>query len=174
MSTHHIAALFLLALLFAASTCKQPLLSDAYNLQKPDKVIQLPKALTEISGLTYLGDGRIAAVQDEKGQLFVINTTTGEIESKDKFGKKGDYEGISLVDSTIYSVENTGTIHQISLSGKVEELEKYKTKLSGKNDVEGLCYHKPSNSLLLACKRQSGKKKHKKGRSRMLYRFLFL
>ncbi len=162
--------LVLIALIIVAISCKQTLLNDKYNLQNPDQIIQLSKSLTEISGLTYIGNGKIAAVQDEKGQLFIIDTKTGEVISKDKFGKNGDYEGIALVGNTVYSVESTGTIHQISLSGKVKELEKYNTKLSGKNDVEGLCYHAPSNSLLLACKGQSGKKKHKKG-VRSVYAF---
>ncbi len=155
-------AIFPLVLFYIAACQQQDLLSGKYNLQQPDKVIRLPKTLTEISGLADLKNGRLAAIQDEKGILFVINVETGEIESTDEFGKNGDYEGLTIVEDNIYCVESTGKIHEISLTDKTKVPEKYKTWLSSKNNVEGLCYHKTSNSLLLVCKEQSGRKKHKK------------
>lgn len=163
-------AIFPLVLFYIAACDQQDLLSGKYNLQQPDKVIRLPKTLTEISGLADLKNGRLAAIQDEKGILFVVNVETGKIESTDEFGKNSDYEGLTIAEENIYCVENTGKIHEISLIDKTKAAEKHKTWLGSKNNVEGLCYHKASNSLLLVCKEQSGRKKHKKG-TRGIYAF---
>ncbi|MFK8161503.1 MAG: hypothetical protein AB8H12_03485, partial [Lewinella sp.] len=50
----------------------------AFNFDRPDIVVDLPKDLKEISGLApWRTNDEVLAVQDEDGILFVLNTNTG-------------------------------------------------------------------------------------------------
>ena len=67
---------------------------------------ELPDILYEVSGIAYMGDQKIAAVQDEKGIIFVYNLSTSSIEKEILFGEDGDYEGIALAGSTAYVLKS--------------------------------------------------------------------
>lgn len=139
-------------------TTKGPYLLN-YHLDQPDAVFKLPSRLEEISGLSIGNQGQsLLAIQDEDGEVFVINKETGKVEREFKFWKDGDYEGIEAVGNTIYVVKSTGTIYKITEKKGEEEPEvvKYNTFLDGGNDVEGLAYDPVANQLLLACKAQAG------------------
>ncbi len=125
-----------------------------YNLKEPDQEFDLPDILEEISGLSFDKNfEKLYAVQDEKGIIFIINKTTGEIEKEIEFHKDGDYEGIEVVGDVVYVVKSTGTIYEVKNAGKEDqEKEKYNLFLSRENDVEGLCFDEESNMLLMACK----------------------
>ena len=70
-----------------------------YQLTEPDKSWKLPKKLIEISGLSYIDKHRVACVQDEKGNIYIINIETGEIETKIDSGNDGDYEDIEKIEN---------------------------------------------------------------------------
>jgi len=78
-----------------------------YTLDKPDKVFELPNKLKEISGLGIdTTDAYLYAVQDEEGDIFVIDITTGKevrdlgkptqkrTKHKFNFSKSSDVEGL--------------------------------------------------------------------------------
>src|SRR3712207_2389739 len=48
-----------------------------YSFDAPAASMPLPAELKEISGLTVLADGRLAAVQDEQGVLYLLNAESG-------------------------------------------------------------------------------------------------
>lgn len=126
-----------------------------YRLLKPDKVQSLPPKLNEISGLSIMDDGRFACVQDEKGNIYVLNFETAEIEKKINFADHGDFEGLTLVGTTAWALKSNGNLFRVKNFMEGEEVlraKKYETKLSKKNDSEGLAYDKNTNSLLIACK----------------------
>jgi uncharacterized protein YjiK len=128
-----------------------------YNLSEPSHTINFANAdLKEISGLSATEDPNVfCAVQDEKGTVFFIDAAGGgAILNKVEFKDKGDFEGVELVRKTIYAVKSDGDIYEISNweNSKTPKIEKYKTPLKSINDVEGLCYDKSKNALLLACK----------------------
>ena len=144
----------------------------AYNLESPVQSFSLAKSLEEISGLSLTLDSNLlCAVQDENGFLFYINKNTGKIDKKIRFHKDGDYEGIEMVDKDIYVAKSTGTLYRISqLETDSLKVTKYKSFLSKKYEVEGLCYHHQKNSLLLACKSKAGEGDFFKLK-RAIYRF---
>jgi uncharacterized protein YjiK len=134
-----------------------------YDLNGADnKVIYLPNVLKEASGIAYLDESHILTHNDEKGLVYKINITSGKVIAEFSIGKKEiekDFEGIALVDDSVYLVSSNGTLFKFSLfNGKDNiEYEKITTPLSSKNNVEGLCYYENTNSLLLACKSNPGK-----------------
>jgi uncharacterized protein YjiK len=72
---------------------------------------------------------------------------------------KKDFEGIAVVKDSFFLVTSSGVIYKFSYldNEKNVDYKKFKTILSTKYNVEGLCYDKATNSLLLACKEYSGK-----------------
>jgi len=125
-----------------------------YTLDKPEKEFELPNKLKEISGLGIDSTGAyLYAVQDEEGDIFVINKETGKVKDQIKFHKEGDYEGIEFANDLMYIVKSTGTLYEVHDLGKpTQKRTKHKFKLSKSSDVEGLGYDPVTNSLLLSCK----------------------
>jgi len=125
-----------------------------YILSKPTNSWELPKSLVEISGLSYIDKHRLACVQDEKGNIYIFNTETGDIERKIDFGNDGDYEGIEIINKDAWILKSNGTLYKVSnfMNDAETEVNKYTTVLSGKNDSEGLAYDPVNNNLLIACK----------------------
>jgi uncharacterized protein YjiK len=125
-----------------------------YHLDEPMKSLELPSKLKEISGLDIIDQkALLAVVQDEKGNLYLVNKYDGKIETKIDFGKDGDYEGVEIVGNAGYVVNSSGTIYEITdISQERSTINKYNTFLKSINDVEGLAYDSKNNCLLLACK----------------------
>jgi uncharacterized protein YjiK len=114
---------------------------------------EVPAILKEISGIVYLSKNRFACIQDETGTIFIFNTALGKIEKEIVFTYHGDFEGIALVKTTAYALRADGTLFEVqhynSTGLKVIE---HPNQLSRKENVEGLCYDKKHNRLLLAVK----------------------
>jgi uncharacterized protein YjiK len=125
-----------------------------YRLDEPDAVFGLSYRLEEISGLSISPDGEsLIAINDELGVIFFLSKNSGKILRTINFGKSGDFEGIEAVGDTIYTVKSNGNIYKIAntANAKTEAIH-FKTKLSAKNNVEGLGYDSVHHYLLLACK----------------------
>ncbi len=125
-----------------------------YDLDNPTDKITLPNKLKEISGLGIDATGQyLYAVQDEEGDLFIIDRKTGKVEEQIKFHKEGDYEGIEFIKDRAYIVKSTGTIYEIHDIGKpTQKRTKHKFDFSKSSDVEGLGYDPIENTLLVSCK----------------------
>ncbi|MFC2112633.1 SdiA-regulated domain-containing protein [Bacteroidota bacterium] len=147
--------------------------SFPYNLSQPDTEYKLPSYLEEISGLSYCQSGKLACVQDEKANIYVLELGKKLNISTYKFGKDGDYEDIAVVGKTVYVIRNDGSIYRVkNFMEEDKKVKKYKTALSAKNDTEGMAFDPLSNSLLIACKGSPsiGKDNINKG-YRAVYRF---
>ena len=111
---------------------------------------EMPKELDEISGITWLGENRIACVQDEEGIIFIYNLASSAVEKKVTFSKSGDYEGITVVDSTAFVLRSDGELYEIvNFLNNNFEVKIHKTPFSGKNNMECLTFDKENNRLLL-------------------------
>jgi hypothetical protein len=64
----------------------------------------MPKELTEISGLSYKDEKHFACVQDELGKIFIYNTASSSVEKEISFGAAGDYEGLAVVDKNYLGI----------------------------------------------------------------------
>ncbi len=125
-----------------------------YELAEPDQKWELPKKLVEISGLSMIDEHRLACIQDEKGNVYIFNLQSGEVERKIYFGEDGDYEGVEIIDKNAWILKSNGTLYEVMNYLEVENpgSTKYPTELSKKNDAEGLAYDPISHTLLIACK----------------------
>lgn len=113
----------------------------------------LPKDLTEISGLAYLDADRFACVQDETGIVFIYNTATSSIEKEIPFAGAGDYEGLAVVNGTAWVVRSDGHLFEIStLTDAKPVVKEYNTPLTVEQNIEGLCYDQKNSRLLVAIK----------------------
>jgi len=113
----------------------------------------LPKELTEISGLSNIDDKRFACVQDELGKIFIYNIASSSVEKEIPFGPVGDYEGLAVVGETIWVLRADGNLFEVSsISTAKPPVKEYGTPLTMKQDSEGLCYDKKNNRLLIAIK----------------------
>jgi len=128
-----------------------------YAFDAPEASLPLADDLKEISGITVLPDGRLAAVQDEDGILYLLNPETGDIEERLRFGGTDDYEGIEAAGDRLFVLKSNGTL--IELVGWEQgepQVREYKTHLKGKNDTEGIGYDAAHNRLLVVTKEDPG------------------
>lgn len=138
-----------------------------YALGAPTNVLSLGNELEEVSGITLLPNGMMAAIQDEEGYVYYLNPSTGEVADRKKFGKNGDYEDIAYANGLLYVLESDGDLHWFPWEGG--EAEKIENDLETDNDTEGLCYHADSQQLWIACKEDAGLKGKKIKDTRSVY-----
>jgi uncharacterized protein YjiK len=132
-----------------------------YDLQRPDRVLKLPEVLNEISGISFLGEDQLAAVQDEKGTVFFISGITGKIEKEFTFGGNGDYEDIALSKKGPIVLRSDGMLFSIDFSKqKANMVKQIKTPLDDKNDSEGLYLFRGDTRIWIACKEEPGLEKN--------------
>ncbi|MBM2840635.1 MAG: hypothetical protein HW412_1163 [Bacteroidetes bacterium] len=134
-----------------------------YNLDDRNPTqFNLPRRLSEASGLAFSPDGRLFCHNDELGIVFQVNYTDGSIVKQFSLGRiavRADFEGIAIAGEWFYLASSNGNIYEFKEgknSGRVS-YEVYKTPLNPNNDVEGLEYDGESRCLLLACKGDPGK-----------------
>ena len=122
-----------------------------YDLHHPDSTYKLDKSLYEISGLTYIAPNTLGAIEDESGWLYWLDTRSGEILEKIKFGKKGDYEAVEFINDRYFVIESKGDLHTFKVRKKeAKNVQIIDTGFSGKNDVEGMGHQ--VSQLWFACK----------------------
>ncbi len=126
-----------------------------YTLDAPDRSLPLADELKEISGLSLSpAPSKLAALQDETGQCYLLDKQTGKADPPIFFKADGDFEGIEWKGDTLYAVRSKGTIYEVIHPGtEVQKVIKYETGLTrDSNDVEGLCLSTDRTQLWLACK----------------------
>ena len=123
----------------------------------------LPEELKEISGIAYMDNNRFACVQDEKGIIFIYNHGSNAIEKQIPFRGAGDYEAIAVNGNTAFVATADGELFEVNIAGGNTAVKKHKTGLTAAHDVEGLCYDKNNNRLLLAGKNDDPANKNYKG-----------
>ena len=142
-----------------------------YNFNSPDNTIELADELREISGLSVFNEHQLIAINDELGVVYFMNKTTGVIVHTQDIGPKGDYESIEKVGDILYVLQNNGDILRYNFTTQ-QQLDRIKTKLKSKNDIEGLTYDKVNNRLLLAAKGKPYIKSNKRENSvKSIYAF---
>ncbi len=129
-----------------------------YNMDDPIAVFEMDHELREISGLSIVpGRSLLAAVQDEEGDIYLLDKTSGKLIDQIDFWKDGDYEGVEVISDRFYAVKSSGTVYEVLRLGQDDqETIKYNDFLNDDYDVEGLAYDPLENRLLLACKGKAG------------------
>jgi len=149
--------------------------SFTYHLAFPDQKVLLPPILKEISGIAVIDSVRLAGIQDEDGRVFIFRISDGVIEKTIPFSENGDYEDIVITQEAIWVLKSNGTIYSIKQNDTTSpSVTRFKTRLTARNDCEGLCYMPVLNCLLIACKGSPALKKDPPATDcRAIYRFSF-
>lgn len=131
-----------------------------YDFSKP-YVYSLPSLLDEISGVIYYPkDSSVFAIQDEKGWLFKIHLRRPLQVERWKFSNSGDYEDLSLVDSTFYVLKSKGVLEKFKFSSADSmTFQSFKVPSDEKNEFETLYYDSSLHQLILICKNCEDDKK---------------
>lgn len=144
---------FLFLCLSCQSNGKKPNNLAKPEVAKNDKVYIVPHYLKEISGISFVGDSVVAAIEDERGVLYFYDLTKEDTIKTYPFAKEGDYEDVAVVNNTLYIVTSTGHILEIgNFRDHPLPTKTYNTPLKSKNNIEGLAYDKDNNRLLVAVK----------------------
>jgi SdiA-regulated len=146
-------------LLFFLAACNNPgkknKTPEAYDLNNPEKFI-MPGNLLEISGICfYKGNpDTVYAIQDEDGKLFRM--AWGNKKSyPTKFGKKGDYEDVTIINETVFVLRADGTLFSFpkTATGQAEAGSVIEWKeLIPKGEYEGMYGNDATRKLYIICK----------------------
>jgi uncharacterized protein YjiK len=148
--------LYILFLVFLSCTGKKDFKSPrGYDLNKPEK-FSMPESINEISGISFYKGNKdtLYAEQDEKADLFYLHLgdkKAGHV----KFGKKGDYEDIAIVNEQVILLRSDGTLFSFPFSERHQEevaAVKEWDKLLPAGEFEGLYADEKNNRLYVLCK----------------------
>jgi len=123
-----------------------------YSFQKMKK-INLSKELEEISGLEWVSDEELWAIEDESSIIYVLNPKTGEIINQQKFAKNADIEEIMVYEGIAWALQSNGTIYQVdepfneSINTTIHNFP-----FKGKNDFEAFIKSNQDPLLWIFCK----------------------
>lgn len=126
-----------------------------YDLAKPTRY-NMPDILQEVSGIAF-NKGKndfIYAQQDEDGKLFKLPLGS-KYETVTKFGKKGDYEDVAIVNDWVILLKSNGSLYAFPLAEtkKTETTNvKASEKLLPKGEYEGMYADETNNKLYVLCK----------------------
>lgn len=125
-----------------------------YRLDQPDRRYELPSELEEISGLSFVSPHTLACINDEKGVVFFFDLMTGKIRNALDFGRKGDFEGVELVDGMVLILRSDGRLMRLPQSDTLSPgtPERFDTGLGSRYDAEGLGFDPISGQVLIAVK----------------------
>jgi hypothetical protein len=107
--------------------------------------------LLEISGLAWVDSNRIAAVNDERGELYLVDLANGAHTST-KFAGKGDYEELVKTDSSWFILESNGDLHEVDMNSGRHK--KYKFDLEKKIEFESMVWYNRQHKLVIISKEQ--------------------
>jgi hypothetical protein len=127
-----------------------------YAFDQPEEK-QLPSDLTEISGINYLSNNKLAAQQDEDGIIFIVDPLTGNIDSSHKFGPANDYEDIVAVGDYYYVLNSNGDIYKADRKNPSKRTTSVFTFGKKNMEFESLYADSDGKHLMLICKSCAGK-----------------
>lgn len=140
---------------------EQILFAGHYEMNKPQKVFNMPKELDEISGITFHPEESniIYAEQDEEGKVFMYDLNSGSVH-KTKFAGKGDYEDIQLLSNYIVMLRSDGALYIFPFNDMNAEetanAKEFRHILPG-GEYEGLYADNRASKLYVLCKSCEGK-----------------
>ncbi|SHI31520.1 hypothetical protein SAMN04488096_10177 [Mesonia phycicola] len=124
---------------------------------------ELPKILEEVSGISWIGNEKIACIQDEDGSIFIYNLKTSNIEKQIDFANHGDYEDIVTYKNDAFVLRSDGIIFMIKDYLQDPKVTQHATFNDTERNVEGLALDEDHQRLLLAVKDEKNKDKNFKG-----------
>lgn len=129
-----------------------------YDLNKADE-IPMQRKLKEISGIHYIKENLIVAIQDEKGIIYTVDVTSGKIVAELKFGGSGDYEDVCMDEDFYYVLESNGTIFKVPMNGDMGSTKKFKLPGNSRREFETIYVDPAGQYLVVICKSCPGNKR---------------
>ncbi len=116
----------------------------------------MPESLNEISGITFYKNNSdtIYAIQDEEGKLFRLAWNKKK-QFHSKFGKKGDYEDLTIVKEKVIILKSNGYLFTFPFEETIyEELDSVREwkHLLPLGEYESIYGDETSGKLYLLCK----------------------
>jgi uncharacterized protein YjiK len=143
----------------AALAIRDRAVLDRFDFRKGGAAqARLPHSLREISDLSVSADGRVFAVNDERGIVFELDGRRGTVVKSFSLGApaiRGDFEGLTIVDGRFFLITSEGRLYE-TREGEdraAVAYTSYDTGLRAKCEIEGLTYEPSDRSLIIACKR---------------------
>lgn len=123
-----------------------------YSLEKIKK-IDLPFSLVEVSGLEWVGEDQLWAIQDENSAIYKLDPKSGEILEEIKFGKSKDIEDLMVTNGVAWVLESNGKLYQIKNPFEEnQDVEDYPFPIKEKRDFEALLHWESSDNIWVFCK----------------------
>jgi uncharacterized protein YjiK len=145
-----------------------------YRLGQPERIIELPARLTEISGLTDFTQTEVGCVEDENGIIYLIDLNSGKISRTIEFSGGGDFEGITYAEGSFYVLRSDGVLFSVTEEKGKPVTDSIKLGMQTR-DNEGLGYDPQRNRLLIAGKSRvkinGTEKKGPQANQRFVYEF---
>lgn len=135
--------------------------TETYDFANP-KIINLPQALDEISGIAYYPkDTSVFAIIDEDGLLFKVSLNRPDEVKEWRFDKQRDFEDIVFLDSTFYVMVSNGDLDKITFDKDKIAVAKVDFPNASKkvNEFESMYFSADSNKLIMLCKQCEDDKK---------------
>lgn len=148
----------ILALILLTAGCvpaQKNEIPGGYDLNNPEKFF-MPESLLEISGITF-NKGKndtVYAIQDEEGKLFRLAWKEKK-QYHTKFGKKGDYEDVTIIKDKVIVLKSNGFLYSFPLSESLyEETDSVREwkHLLPEGEYEGIYGEEASGKLYVICK----------------------
>jgi uncharacterized protein YjiK len=147
------ATLPLLLVACGCACCGQTTSVCGYEFGAPSRSLPLPHALREVSGIVALDAHTVACVQDEKGRLFFVDMSRGQVEQRVRFGPDGDYEGLAQQGDGYWALRSDGELLQLRPDGGGGLVVARRVRVQAAHaEFEGLCWDPRSGLLLVAPK----------------------
>lgn len=132
-----------------------------YDLSNP-QTLEMPPILDEISGITFAGGSdTIYAVQDESGTVFHFKPGDKDLLAT-KFGKKGDYEDLSMLGDEVIVLRSDGSLYGLPVyetgQEKAATVKEWK-KLLPEGEYEAMYADPAGNEITVLCKQCAADKK---------------
>ncbi|HLG39589.1 MAG TPA: SdiA-regulated domain-containing protein [Chitinophagaceae bacterium] len=126
-----------------------------YDLSKPEKFL-MPDALNEVSGIAFYKGNKetLYGEQDEDGKLYYLHPGDKKA-THVKFGKKGDYEDLAIVNDRVVILRSDGTLFSFPFNEvnqeEITNVKEWKDLLPA-GEFEGLYGDEADNKLYVLCK----------------------
>jgi len=148
-----------LILLCAGSGCSNSHENEqtlkSYNLESPEKFF-MPESLFEISGIAFNkgNSDTVYAIQDEEGRLFRLGYGVKK-QLNSKFGKKGDYEDLTIANEHVVILKSNGTMYSFPVRESVfpepDSVVEWK-KILPKGEYESIYADEAADNIYVLCK----------------------
>lgn len=125
---------------------------DSYPMEEMKK-INLTDDMEEISGLEWIDEKTLWAIEDESSLIFELNAESGKITRKKKFAKNKDIEDILFYEDKAWVLQSNGNIYEVSNPlTEYSNTEMHEFPIKKKRDFEAIIKPKNEPEIWIFCK----------------------